>query len=234
MNTQIKCIVSFVAGAAVGSLTLYKFIDKKCQTRANEQIDSVVQMYKLKEDILDKVDKSTSTEFAEMGQNVVLGFAKGIGQKVPAEPQYSPEEKKDYEEVSSLYSKKDKNDSVLYSKITEKTKPIEKEEKGGEPVTNRKPYVISQDDYDEESYEGDVYYDKIEYIYYADKVLADECDELIDASATVGEDFDSFFPEDEDAMYIRDDVKKIDYEITRDNRTYADVTGQGYDPSNEH
>lgn len=68
----------------------------------------------------------------------------------------------------------------------------------------------------------------IELTYYAgDKVLADDGDEIIeDLSSTVGEDFADHFGEyEDDAVFVRNDRLKCDYEICRDPRSFADVVG---------
>lgn len=64
--------------------------------------------------------------------------------------------------------------------------------------------------------------------YYAgDKVLADDGDEIVeDLSGTVGEDFADHFGEyEDDAVFVRNDRLKCDYEICRDPRSFADVVG---------
>ena len=61
----------------------------------------------------------------------------------------------------------------------------------------------------------------------ADGVLADDMDEIIeDVDEVVGEDSLNHFGEfEEDSVYVRNDERKCDYEILRDNRNYADVVG---------
>ncbi len=83
------------------------------------------------------------------------------------------------------------------------------------------PYVISPDDYGE-----DDNYTQISLVYYAgDGVLSDDEDEVVeDIEGTVGEDFAEHFGEyEDDSVFIRNDLLKCDYEILRDNRSYADV-----------
>lgn len=83
------------------------------------------------------------------------------------------------------------------------------------------PYVISPDDYGE-----DDNYTQISLVYYAgDGVLTDDEDEIIEyIRDTVGEDFAEHFGEyEDDSVFIRNDLLKCDYEILRDNRSYADV-----------
>ena len=84
------------------------------------------------------------------------------------------------------------------------------------------PYTISPDEYGELSD-----YEQISLTYYADGVLADDSDEVVeDIEETVGRDSLSHFGEYEnDAVFVRNDRLKADYEILRDERTYASVVG---------
>ena len=68
-------------------------------------------------------------------------------------------------------------------------------------------------------------YERISLIYYADRVLTDDDDEIIDnAEEVVGTDFASHFGEYEDHyVYIRNDKFKCDYEISEDYREYSKV-----------
>ena len=95
--------------------------------------------------------------------------------------------------------------------------------KDDEPVSSVKPYVISPDEYG--CAEG---YDMIDLTYYADGVLADETDEIVeDVEGTIGTDSLRRFGEYEhDAVHVRNDVRRIDYEILRVKDTYEATVGQ--------
>ena len=83
-----------------------------------------------------------------------------------------------------------------------------------------KPYVISPEEFGEFDE-----YEKISLIYYADGILADEDNELVDdADDIVGEDFFNHFGEyEEDTVFVRNDRLKCDYEIMRDERSFSDT-----------
>lgn len=87
-----------------------------------------------------------------------------------------------------------------------------------------KPYVISPDEFGEKYDEG---YETETLTYYADGVLTDDADDIIEnIPAMVGKDFDKHFGEyEEDAVYVRNEKHKADYEILRDSRKYEDVIG---------
>ena len=82
------------------------------------------------------------------------------------------------------------------------------------------PYVIKPSEYyDERDYE------KIELTYYADRVVTDEDEDVVEyPEAFIGDDFDKHFGEyEEDAVYVRNDERGCVYAILRDQRSYADV-----------
>ena len=85
-----------------------------------------------------------------------------------------------------------------------------------------KPYVIKPEEF------GDILeYESISLTYYADGVLTDEYDEVIDdVDETVGEESLATFGKYEDsAVFVRNDARKTDYEILLDLRNYSDVVG---------
>lgn len=81
-------------------------------------------------------------------------------------------------------------------------------------------YVISPDEFDE--FDD---YNTVSLTYYADGVLADDDGEIVeDIAGTVGENFARHFGDyEEDAVHIRNDSRKCDYEILLDTREYSDV-----------
>lgn len=93
-------------------------------------------------------------------------------------------------------------------------KVIKKEE-----TDMNEPYVISPDDFDENGYEI------VSLTYYADDVLTDEHDNVIrNRDKLIGKDSLTKFGEyEEDSVFVRDDERKIDYEILADTRNYHDL-----------
>ena len=94
----------------------------------------------------------------------------------------------------------------------------------------REPYVISPDEYG--TCDG---YECTSLTYYADGVLTDEWDNVIeDPDSMVGEDFASHFGEfEDDSVFIRNEGDKRDYEILRDLNTFADTIGADSHPESE-
>ena len=83
-------------------------------------------------------------------------------------------------------------------------------------------YVISPEEFGENGY------DTISLTYYADKILADEYDcPIIDVDDCVGADSLNRFGEyEDDSVFVRNDIKEIDYEILLDLRRYSDINAE--------
>lgn len=92
------------------------------------------------------------------------------------------------------------------------------------------PYIISDEDFNENSPE----HEQSMLTYYADGVLADEKDEVVELiGKTVGiENLERFghFSGNTEIVYVRNDKLSMDFEIHRDQTEYA-VTVGGQDPA---
>ena len=98
----------------------------------------------------------------------------------------------------------------------------EENKEEGDPDMNDSPYVISPDEFGNRDD-----HTCVSLSYYADGVLADDWDtEVLDPIEEVGPDIASHFGEyEEDTVFIRNEKLKVDYEICRDLRTFAEVIG---------
>lgn len=98
----------------------------------------------------------------------------------------------------------------------------EENKEEGDPDMNDSPYVISPEEF------GNMDdHTCVSLSYYADGVLADDWDTVVlDPIEEVGPDVESHFGEyEEDTVFIRNEKLKVDYEICRDLRTFAEVIG---------
>lgn len=147
------------------------------------------------------------------------------------------------EDVKRVYSQRKSNAEELRNQASELLNEVRKEnakkddgqdleeyEKITTNYTNEKekddmayePHVIPPDDFGEK-----FGYDTVSLTYYADGVLTDIYDNIIeDVDDLVGEDSLNHFGEyEDDSVFVRNDAKETDYEILRDERTYSDVMG---------
>lgn len=115
--------------------------------------------------------------------------------------------KNEYDEIVKGYT-----NYTQYNDI--ETKENKKEEK--EERTNYEPFIIDVEEFGE-----DPTYDTATLTYYKDKVLTNDLDDVIDYSVA-GEENLKIFDEHPDckAIYVRDDIYMVDYEIIRDPYQY--------------
>lgn len=80
-------------------------------------------------------------------------------------------------------------------------------------------YVISPEEFGE--MDG---YTQISLTYFADGVLADESDEPLDnPEEIIGDALDHFGEYEDDSVFVRNDARRCDYEILKDNRKFEEA-----------
>ena len=127
-------------------------------------------------------------------------------------------EKKSYQEKPSLQEYAEKLKDMGYTNYSKRNDPgeIREEERDVEG-----PYVIEPEEY------GELHdYTLIELYHYADGILADDGDAVVeDADDIVGPDYaDHFGDYEDDSVFIRNDARKCDYQILLiDRRYYGDI-----------
>lgn len=122
------------------------------------------------------------------------------------EEDFAEEDKEEYVNLASNYTN--------YA-----TKSVVEEEPNVE-ITDSEPYVISPVEL------GDCDYDVIDLIYYeGDNTLTDEEDEIInDVGELIGwESLEHFGEYEDDSVCVRNDIRKVDYEVLLDVRKYSEV-----------
>ena len=130
----------------------------------------------------------------------------------PAEPQSpeSPEVEHEPIEQPSIMEN-ERKEYVAYSKM------YDGGEQSAAPAPKKKPYEIPATEFGEK-----VGYETVSLVYYADKVLADDDENVLTnlknygGAALLGK----LSPEN-DAVYVRDDSIRTDYEILYSERSYS-------------
>lgn len=191
-------VLYFILGLGVGAAGSYFYLRTKFDKIAQDEINSVKEAY------ADKLDEI----------------------KASLEP-----EPKDDKEMEPVKLKHQKPDLMEFSKMVKKegykdySTKVEKPEDPIHEPFNPDPYEITEEEYEELS---DIY-DKVSLIFYSDKVLAYEKDDYVFeyTDERLTPDFDDHFKKnnDEEVVYVRNDIEKVDYAIYKDNRTYKEVTG---------
>lgn len=185
-----KGLCIFAAGALAGAAVAARVVREKYQQEAEEEITEMRDYYR-------ELRKNAKTPDED---------------KMLEEDENNKEEKE--ENTKDEYNKivKDYTNYTQYNDI--ETKENKKEEK--EERTNYEPFIIDVEEFGE-----DPTYDTATLTYYKDKVLTDDLDDVIDYSVA-GEENLKIFDEHPDckAIYVRDDIYMVDYEIIRDPYQY--------------
>lgn len=106
--------------------------------------------------------------------------------------------------------------NLNYSEVKDE-KPSEERE---DNIDHTKPYVITEEEVD-----AYMNYSITQWNYYADGVLTDENNEVVeDVSTTIGKEaFEHLKKTSESAIYVRNDLLELDYEILKNEMTYAEL-----------
>lgn len=197
MNGTLSKLFMFVAGAAVGSVVTWKLLKTKYEQLAQEEIDEIREFYAERESDEDTEDFEEENDKVDLEHNAYKKPDLATYAATIKELQYAAElnEDSDDEEEDDYYGEED------------------------DDVEDR-PYVISPEEV------GDLDdYELIELIHFADDILTDENHEIIDDIAgTVGLDYAEHFGEyEQDSVHVRNDRRKCDYEILRDERNFEDL-----------
>lgn len=193
MNCKLFSTLSFVAGAAIGSLVTWKFVKTKYERIAQEEIDSVKEVYSKK--------KASENE-----QNKPITVT-------------TPLEKPDIMEYAATI----KRLGYATDSDEEEVNPDEdyEGEGGDDAMVDAEIYVISSDEFDElEDYDVETltyYADGVLTDWYNDPI--GHPDEYVGAGTL--EKFDELA--DGDTVFVRNEIRQCDYEIQRDLNKYADV-----------
>lgn len=131
------------------------------------------------------------------------------------EARQKADEAKEKDDILAYASKIRNNGYTDYSAKVEVEENTEEEEVDD----SMGPYVISPEDF------GELGYSEVNLTFFSDGVLADMDDEMVeDVEGTIGfNSLNQFGKYEDDAVHVRDDRLKIDYEILKDRRTYAEA-----------
>ena len=199
MNTKVACAIAFVAGAAVGVAASWRVLDTKYKKLADKEIASVKELFYSKPvENNEEPDESEEEKFEQS-----------------PEEDFTEEEKKEYTNIASSYT------NYATKSVVEEEPNVEIiDSEPNVEITDSEPYVISPVEL------GDCDYDVIDLIYYeGDNTLTDEEDEIInDVGELIGwESLEHFGEYEDDSVCVRNDIRKVDYEVLLDVRKYSEV-----------
>jgi len=185
MNKKINFMM-FVLGVAVGSVVTWKYVEKKYEQIAQDEINSVKEVF-----------SKRVAEFTEDTEDT-------------EEVRIKADNAKEKPDIIEYAARLRKQGYINYSDMVDE-KPEEVKDE---------PYVIAPEEFGELDD-----YEIISLTYYADQILADDNDVIVDdVENVVGFDsLNSFGEYEEDSVFVRNDRLKCYYEILLDQRKYSDV-----------
>ena len=211
MNNSIKGLFAFVAGATVGAAATYFVVKTKYERLAQDEIDSVKEVFARREEELlshcDEIRDEVAVEKLKLNMNTAL------------KPDLAEIVSKIKEKEQVKASAQDETYDYYEDDEPEEDDDIPQEPEVVEPPVLT-PYVIMPEEFGtEEDYE------LINLTYYADDVLTDDWDNPIeDIEDMVGlESLKHIGEYAEDVVHVRNEKYKTDFEIALDEQEFSEV-----------
>lgn len=200
-----KAII-FIGGVAVGSFVTWRLLKEKYIRQTQEEINEVREHYRKKKESEEvTVDSNGATETNEKPD--LIAYAAKLTKNGYI----------DYTNPKSLVKATgDMVDTVAQKDNEESSDPVILNDPSYQP-----PYIISPDDF-----ATDDEYTIVNLNYYIDGVLTDEDDNIVkNVDDVVGlENLNHMGEYENDALHIRNENYKCEYEILLSRRLYHDTT----------
>lgn len=190
---KLSHVIAFVAGAVIGYFTADYLLKDKYEKRFQQEVSSTIEAFKTNKN--EGYNKNNEVTFN--GEKL-----KAVSDEVVVA---------DIKEYAKNIGKHD------YSEVNN-DKPYE--ESKDDDIDHTKPYIITEEEVD-----AYMNYSITQWNYYADGVLTDENNEVVeDVSTTIGKEaFEYLKRTSESAIYVRNDLLELDYEILKNEMTYAEL-----------
>lgn len=194
--------ISFIAGAAISGLVVWKVLDKKYKERSDEEIASVKEHFTVpKPEKVEKKDEPKTEDTiktAEKAKNKpnIIEYTKTLKEN-------------NYIDYSTPVDKKSSSGRYPWEKSEIKE------------ADDMKPHIIEPEYYGENEE-----YDQVSMTLYADGILAyDDGDVIVEnEERLIGDALEHMGEFEDDAIHVVDREKEIYYEILADERKYEDAT----------
>lgn len=199
MKSKFINVLMFAAGAAIGSAVTWKIVKTKYEQIVQEELESIREAFSENDsDDQEQTDERDDEDGRKVEHRQV-----------------------NWAELEDLDEEDDKSGDLhaygaLVSNYTS--------EEGGSTILVKEPYVISPYDFGEMDD-----YHQIELTYYADDILEDDegnivkdVDELIGSQALY-----TFGEYEDDAVFVRNERLRTDFQILKDYRTFAEARSIG-------
>lgn len=204
----MKNFFTFVTGLVIGSVVTYVVVKDKFEKIAQEEIDSVKEVFgrRVEKEADKKVEKIAEKEVEKIRKE--YNKYDNLAKNYTSYSENKPEENNEEDEVEEVEEVCENNEDGVEIFEVERAS------------NSDRPYVIDPWDFG-----GEDGYDTITLNYYADGVLTDDDNNVIEDEEIddiVGKDFAEHFGEyEKDCVCVRNDRLKTDYEICRDLIEYS-------------
>ena len=204
MNKRFINVLTFTAGAAIGSVVTWYVVKTRYEKILQEEIASV-------KDTWARMNQDDDTPESEDEINDSEDADEVDDDECVEEDGFTESDMIDYSQIASRYkASKD---------------VAEHDEEGEEDVEAEVPYIngpvlILPEDFGDGDYDHELYC----LTYYKDGVLADDWFKKYDVDETIGEESVEHFGEYVNGLiHVRNERLKADYEVVLDPRNYADI-----------
>ena len=237
MNKTLCNVLLVTTGVAIGSLVTWKVVETKYSRIAQEEIDSVKEEYKRIMD-LQRKEVELYRKASSVSQNDSEEETDDEYYPDDDERDFTPSEQEQieyYKLISKYHQTGGADDKEYYIEGVDEPEEVDYGKEGDEGPEDlvqfvNGPYVISPEEFGDEPRFSSQPLD-----YFADGVLADGWGVELDLDETIGEDAINHFGEYvDDIVYVRNERTEIDYEVTRDPRTYAEAVRTNPNPYYGH
>ena len=194
----MKGLLIFAAGLAVGAVAGAVLVKNKVLADAKAEVEEVRKYYRESRGVVEEVEEKEEVKEVEEKEEVKEVEKKEYELKdiqVKDEPKTGLT---NYSQITKMYMSKDEFQSPMYDD----------------------PFVIDPSEFGENPE-----YDTETLTYFADGVLVDDVDDVIEEpDIVVGLENLKIFEEfGATTVYVRNDIYKTDYEIIRDDWNYSDL-----------
>lgn len=221
----MKKYLYFIVGATVGSLVTWKLVEKKYRDLAEEEINSVKELYKEKIAEKSEFNKQKVDEIKDDIQKKEVEKNNRELERIIKSSNYATgtdltEEETESVQVENIIGERgegnDPKGDIEDDDDDDYSVPIEVG-----PTLPAPPYVITEDEFGEFGNEEQT------LVFYSDSVLADEDDDIItDPESVIGDALNEFNDPMIERVFVRDEAREIDYIILRSEKTFSEVCGE--------
>lgn len=195
MKNTLSNVLTFAVGAAIGSAVTYYFVKGRYEKEIASLVEDFAQHRYTGPNDADEAKVVEQTDIPE------------------EEEEPTPTLEEEYEGI--VHQLGYRNYSSVETTIMESNKNDIPEEECNPSVR-----VITPDEF------GEMDYKIVELSYWADGIVTDSKNKRIqDVESLLGNTLERFGEHEPDALHVRNDEKKIDFEILRDLKRYSDFFG---------